>query len=165
MSYVEKVLHRGESVVYRGGLHWVIYRQSIFATTLAAVSVYLTRHATARAAAFFGDAAPLVMPSLELVALLCIVYAIFTATAAFLRASTTEIAVTNRRLICKTGILGRHTIEIGIDKIGSVDVDQTLFGRLFGYGCVTVRATGLSMDEMDWVRDPIELRSAVFGDD
>ena len=55
---------------------------------------------------------------------------------------STELAVTNRRVIFKTGLIRRRTVEMNMDKVETVDVDQTLFGRLLGYGTVHVRGTG-----------------------
>ena len=52
---------------------------------------------------------------------------------------TTELAVTDQRVIYKTGLLARHTLEMNRARVESVTVDQTMLGRLFGYGTVIVR--------------------------
>jgi uncharacterized membrane protein YdbT with pleckstrin-like domain len=56
----------------------------------------------------------------------------------------------------------RHTIEISMDKVESVDVDQSVLGRTFGYGDVTVRGTGEGIEPLRMVASPIELRNAVM---
>ena len=54
----------------------------------------------------------------------------------------TEIAVTDRRVIYKRGFITRHTVEMNMDKVASVDVDQSILGRMLDYGTVHVIGTG-----------------------
>ena len=58
-----------------------------------------------------------------------------------MRRASTELAVTDQRVIYKTGVLARHTLEMNRTKVESVTVDQTLLGRIFGHGTVTVRGS------------------------
>jgi uncharacterized membrane protein YdbT with pleckstrin-like domain len=60
--------------------------------------------------------------------------------------TTTEFAVTNKRVIAKVGFLHRRSLEVNLDKIESVTVNQSLTGRLLGFGTLRVRGTG-STDE------------------
>ncbi len=55
---------------------------------------------------------------------------------------TTEIDVTNRRIVYKRGFIKRHTVEMNMDKVESVDVDQSVLGRLLNYGDITIHGTG-----------------------
>jgi uncharacterized membrane protein YdbT with pleckstrin-like domain len=75
---------------------------------------------------------------------------------------STEIAVTDRRIIYKRGLIQRHTIEINMDKVESVDVDQSILGRLFDYGTITVRGTGEGIEPLRNISTPIALRNAVM---
>ena len=72
---------------------------------------------------------------------------------------TTEIAITNRRIILKRGFIRRHTIEMNMDKVESVDVDQSLLGRLFNYGDITVRGTGEGFERLRMIDAPLKFRS------
>ena len=63
--------------------------------------------------------------------------------------------VTDRRVIYKSGLLSRHTIEMNRDKVESVDIDQSLLGRIFGYGTVVVRGTGSSLVLIRNIGDPL----------
>jgi uncharacterized membrane protein YdbT with pleckstrin-like domain len=90
------------------------------------------------------------------------VSALILAVPPFLKRLGTEIAVTDRRIIYKTGLVQRHTVEISMDKVESVDVDQSVLGRVFGYGTVTVRGTGESAEPLRHVAAPIALRTAVM---
>jgi len=76
-----------------------------------------------------------------------------------LRYLTNELALTNKRVVARFGIISLSTLEIRLDKIESVSVQQTLFGRLFGYGSVIVRGTGGSQDPMPNIPDPVQFRT------
>ena len=87
--------------------------------------------------------------------------ALFTGLRAFIRRAATELAVTDHRVIYKTGLLSRHTIEMNRDKVESVDVDQSLLGRILGYGTVIVRGTGGSLEPMRNIGDPLTFRTHI----
>ena len=95
------------------------------------------------------------------IVLLVVVIGLFFLVAAWVRVHSTEIAITNRRVIAKFGFIRRHTIEMNMDKVESVDVDQSVFGRIFGYGDVLVRGTGVGFEPLHMIESPIELRNAV----
>ena len=88
--------------------------------------------------------------------------AVVLAIPAWLRRLATEVAVTDRRVIYKTGLIQRHTIEINIDKIESADVDQSIVGRLFGFGSITIRGTGEGVEPLRNIAQPLQLRNAVL---
>ena len=79
----------------------------------------------------------------------------------FRRWTTTEIAVTDRRVIIKHGFIRRATMEMNLQKIESVDVDQSLIGRIFDYGAVTIRGVGSSYEPLRLIDAPLKLRSTV----
>jgi uncharacterized membrane protein YdbT with pleckstrin-like domain len=88
--------------------------------------------------------------------------AVVLAIPAWLRRLATEVAVTDRRVIYKTGLIQRHTIEINIDKIESADVDQSILGRIFGFGSITIRGTGEGVEPLRNIAQPLQLRNAVL---
>src|SRR4029077_4215927 len=73
---------------------------------------------------------------------------------AVIRRSTTELAVTDRRVIYKTGIFQRHSMEMNRSKVETVGVDQSILGRILGYGTVMVRGTGGSFEPIRFICDP-----------
>jgi len=77
------------------------------------------------------------------------------------RRFTTEVAVTDRRIISKTGFIKRRTVEMHMDKVESVDVDQTILGRLLNYGDITIRGTGETLEKLRSIDHPIEFRNHV----
>ena len=74
---------------------------------------------------------------------------------------TTEIAVTDRRVIYKRGFIQRHTVEMNVDKVESVDVDQSILGRIFNYGDITVRGTGATLEPFRSIEAPLDFRNHV----
>jgi uncharacterized membrane protein YdbT with pleckstrin-like domain len=88
--------------------------------------------------------------------------AVVLAVPAWLRRFAPEVAVTDRRVIYKTGLIQRHTIEINIDKIESADVDQSILGRIFGFGSITIRGTGEGVEPLRNIAQPLQLRNAVL---
>ena len=71
---------------------------------------------------------------------------------------TTEFAVTNRRVIAKTGFIRRHTLEMLLPKIESVAVRQTILGRILNFGTVTVTGTGGTKENFRAILEPIAVR-------
>ncbi len=74
---------------------------------------------------------------------------------------TTEIAITNNRLIYKRGLVARHIGEIGVDRIEGVTVLQTIMGRIFNYGRLSVRGMGIGEVILPAIENPIGFRQAI----
>ena len=81
--------------------------------------------------------------------------------AAFIRQASSEFAVTSHRVIIKTGLVGRNTIEIQLSKVESIEVQQDLLGRLLNYGTILVAGTGGTHEPFTMIDDPLEFRRAV----
>jgi uncharacterized membrane protein YdbT with pleckstrin-like domain len=152
MRYVRRVLQSGETIVYATNLHWVIYLRTIL---LLMVGVILVVEAIST-----SDNQNLSL-AFAIAALIFALLALSTGFRAFIRRATTELAVTDHRVIYKTGLLARHTIEMNRDKVESVDVDQTLLGRIFDYGTIVVRGTGGSLEPIRNIGDPLTFRSYI----
>ena len=152
MRYVRRVLQPGETIVYATTLHWVVYFRTIL---LLIVCVIL-----AAAAVSTSDNQNISL-ALGIAAVIFALLALSAGLRAFIRRMATELAVTDHRVIYKSGLLSRHTIEMNRDKVESVDVDQTLIGRIFGYGTVIVRGTGGSLEPMRNIGDPLSFRSHI----
>src|SRR5262249_19000458 len=85
--------------------------------------------------------------------------ALSSACRAFIRRATTELAVTDQRVIYKTGLIARHTLEMNRARVKSVAVDQTLLGRVFSYGPVGVRGVGSALEPICNINDPLTFRT------
>jgi uncharacterized membrane protein YdbT with pleckstrin-like domain len=141
MSYITHVLQPGETVRYQGSTHWMLYFPAILLAAAGIVTLILT----------WGAPQPYGL----LIAIACLVIAFVLAIRAWWMRWTTEIAVTDRRVIYVQGFFERKSIEVHMNQIESVDVDQTLLGRLFNYGDVTIHGTGTTYE-------PIALRNEII---
>jgi len=152
MRYVRRVLQPGETIVYAAQLHWFVFLRTILLliVCLILVGAAVSTSDNQNISLAFGIAA-------VLFALL----ALGAGLRAFIRRATTELAVTDHRIIYKTGLLARHTVEMNRDKVESVDVDQTVFGRIFGYGTIIVRGIGGSLEPIRNIGDPLTFRSYI----
>ncbi len=79
----------------------------------------------------------------------------------WLRRMTSEFAVTNKRVVIKTGIISRETLELNLSKIESVGVEQGFFGRIFGRGAIIVKGTGGTSEVFKSLGNPLGFRRAV----
>jgi uncharacterized membrane protein YdbT with pleckstrin-like domain len=96
----------------------------------------------------------------EFLGTIVVLVALLAIPGAWINRRTTEIAVTTQRIIIKRGLFRRSTMEMNVGQIESVQVDQSIFGRLFGFGTVTLRGTGAGVEPIRAVA-PLALRKAV----
>jgi uncharacterized membrane protein YdbT with pleckstrin-like domain len=149
MSYLKHVLQPDEQVRYVTKIHWVIYLPALIVLALAC-------------AAFVPSVTTETLRPLWLiVAALLAVFGILMLAAAWFRQWTTEIAVTSKRIIYKRGFIRRRTIEMNMDKVESVDVTQSIFGRMFNFGTIVVRGVGVGIEPLNNIDAPIEFRNHV----
>lgn len=149
MSYVDNVLQPGENVKVRATIHWLTYLNGLV-TLAVAVAIFIG----ARQAPKFESV-------LNIVALAVAALAGVLLLRAWFHLWGTEIAVTDHRLIYKTGVIQRRTIEMNLDQIELVGVDQSILGRVLGYGDIAVRGTGEGTETMRLIADPLTVHSAI----
>lgn len=153
MAYYKRVLQDGEAVKHIATLNRLIYAPGviIFFAGLVILMIFAEEKTGVGQSSFFG----LIGVFVTVVGSLSLIRAI-------IRRLSTEMVVTDRRVILKEGFLSRKTIEINMDKVERVDVDQTILGRLFDYGSVTVKGTGASYEPFKMVNSPIIFRNAIM---
>lgn len=150
MSYVQHVLQPGEVVRHETKLHWTVFVPGLLLLIVAgAILLFATKLQDwmATGAHWFGL---IVLASAAVVLFM-----------AWFKQWTTEIAVTDRRIIFKRGFVRRNTIEMHLDKVESVDVDQSILGRILNYGDLTVRGVGIGLEPLKNIDNPIEFRNHV----
>ena len=157
MSYVAKHLIDGESIAYETRLHWIVLLVPVllavlFDLTGAALLVLSTRSTGGKSAA---SEATMVAG----VALLAI-GTVFLARGILMR-NATEMTVTNKRVFVKVGLAARRTVELLLSRIESIGVEETMMGRMLGYGTVIVRGTGGTPEVFNMVAHPLEFRTQV----
>jgi len=148
--YVETILGPGEYIVHVGRLSlWAILSSLLGGALLIVLAIALL---------LMPVGSPDVMHWL---AGIIAAVGVLIIAAALVRRSSTELAVTNRRVIAKFGLVARSTVEMNLAKIESVRVEQTVMGRLLGYGSIIVTGTGSTMDPIRFIADPIAFRQAI----
>jgi uncharacterized membrane protein YdbT with pleckstrin-like domain len=148
--YIDEILQPGEKVLYSTTAHWIFY--------LPAIAAWIVVLALVAAA---GAVPPLALVGLPAAAVIAVVALYFTIRGWFHR-FTTETDVTDRRVVHKTGFINRHTFEIALDKIASVEVDQSIPGRLLNYGNVTIVSMGeVKPQPIKTIASPLAFRSAI----
>jgi uncharacterized membrane protein YdbT with pleckstrin-like domain len=79
---------------------------------------------------------------------------------AYIRYKTTELAITNKRVIAKFGFISRKTIEISVKKVESIQVDQSILGRIFNYGSLIIAGAGDPQAPVSGISNPMGFRRA-----
>lgn len=152
MSYVEENLIPGERVLYATGLHWVVLVGSFvigIVLELGAIGLIWGATTYKEKGWLLASAVVLLLIGGGLQA------------AAVLKKNSIEMAVTNRRVCIKTGMMTRRTFELLLSKIESIGVEEDIWGRMLGYGTVTVRGTGGSPEPFPRISHPLEFRKHV----
>ena len=140
-SYVEGSLVAGEQVLYTGHISkWSVWGHMLL-TALFLVAA----------------AALIAIPIAGVIALLI---AILLAVITYVKLHTTELAITNKRLVAKFGLISRSTVELNINKVESIQVHQTVWGRLFNYGSLVIAGGGNPQAPIDGISDPVGFRKA-----
>jgi uncharacterized membrane protein YdbT with pleckstrin-like domain len=149
--YIDDILQPGEKVLYSTNAHWIFYWPAIVAWIVAAVLLVLSR-------ATITDGIVLLCLAGSGVVALAALY--WTVTAWFHR-WTTETDVTNLRVVHKSGFIKRQSIEMSLDKIASVNVEQTILGRIFDYGDVTLSSVGDTVEKIPTIASPLQFRNYI----
>jgi hypothetical protein len=149
--YIDEILQPGERVLYSTNAHWIFYFPAIVAWIVALVLFVLSRHT-----------------AVDGLVLLCLVVSGLVALAAlywtvkgWFHRFTTETDVTNLRVVHKTGFIKRRTFEMALDKVESVDVNQTILGRILNYGDVTINGVGEGRETISTIASPLAFRSSI----
>ncbi len=79
---------------------------------------------------------------------------------AYVKYKTTELAITTRRVIAKFGFISRTTVELNINKVESIQVEQTVMGRMLNYGTLVIAGGGNPQAPIPGISDPIAFRRA-----
>lgn len=140
MSYVQSVIMPGETVLATAKTHWFIY---VVPVTWTLVSIALTA----------------VAPPLGVILL---PVSLFLLLRAWLYVFSTELAVTSKRVMAKFGFIRRSTVELRHDKVESLHVEQSIFGRIFDYGSVTLTGSGGTNAPIPYIAKPLQFRSAAL---
>jgi len=128
MSYVDNALIKGEQVVHRANVSWLAALPALIFSVLISMT--------------------LVLIPVAIVIMLVVAVRIY----------STELAITNKRVIAKFGFIRRNTVELKLDRIEGLRINQGIFGRIFNYGSVVVSGTGVTQAPIPAIDSPLEFR-------
>ena len=140
MTYIEKHLDKDEKIIYQALMHWIIFLWPIVFILLASIAVLIL--------VFLLDT--------NFVWLLLPVFLLGLLGLSFAKLvhSHSEFAITDRRVIVKLGVIAIKVDDIMLDQIESVDFNQTVLGKILGYGSIIIVGSGTSKLELSYLPDP-----------
>jgi uncharacterized membrane protein YdbT with pleckstrin-like domain len=145
MSYIDANLLAGERVVYRTRLHWLLFMTPVLFTAIVLLPIaWLLANGTWSHYAWI----PVALASLLLLA-------------TFIKRQSSDFAVTNKRVMMKVGVFNTRSIELVLSKIEAIAVNQSLMGRIFGYGDIVVTGSGGTKEAFSHIQAPLAFRRAV----
>src|SRR5215475_2605541 len=149
--YIDAILQPGEKVLYSTNAHWMFHLPGIGAWIAAIILLVLSRATTIESVTLLCLAASAVVA----------IVALYWTVKAWFHRWTTETDVTNMRVVHKTGFIKRRTFEMALDKVESVDVNQSILGRILNYGDVTINGVGEGRETISTIASPLEFRNHI----
>ncbi|MCX7124468.1 MAG: PH domain-containing protein [Gammaproteobacteria bacterium] len=154
MQYIEKNLLNNEKLVYSIRPHWIVYSSTCWSLVMLIFLLFFSPDIL-----YMPVYGALTLRDIGLVILLCMsAYWYF---GAYIYCKTSEYGVTNKRVVIKVGWIQRRSLELLLDKVEGVLVDQTISGRIFNYGAITIIGTGGTNDWFPYIPDPLLFRKNV----
>jgi uncharacterized membrane protein YdbT with pleckstrin-like domain len=152
MSYASKHLIPDEKLLYETRLSWVVLFWPVIVPSLILLGLggYLVYHYAN------ADVYNMKEIGVGLIVAAALVFGI-----GLTKRNATEMAVTNKRVLIKQGVFGRRTLEILLQKIESIAVEESMSGRILGFGTVIVRGTGGTPEPFKKMAHPLEFRRHV----
>lgn len=139
MGYIESSLLPGERVVARARLHWIVFAKALLAGLVGVAVLYWQPVAGA----------------------IIIAVGLVMAVPPLVTSKSSEFGVTDKRVVIKVGVVRRRTIELLLRQIEAISVDQTVTGRIFNYGSITLTGTGGVKEVFHNIAAPLEFRRHV----
>ena len=164
MGYVDRNLVPGETLLYRTRRHWLVLLGPAFGGLLLLVpgmALLVEAIATGDSAGLVVGSATISSKMMALAGAILLVAAIITFSYGVAKRNATEMAVTNRRVLVKTGMTSRRTLDLMLSRVESIGVEESTTGRLLGYGSVIVVGIGGTPEAFLMIAHPQEFRRAV----
>ena len=160
MGYVDNSLGPGERVLLRATPHWGLFIGPFLVTIVGGLLLL----PGLLGGLFASTDQEMISTSATLLAFCILPYLAVCAMVlgdAAGRYFTTEFAVTDRRIVAKTGLLRQRSLELVLGKVESIGVDQPLFGRMLNYGTIVVSGSGGTRQRFPSISDPMRLRNKI----
>ena len=139
MGYIEANLLPGETVIQRARLHWIVFAKAIAVLILGVGILFLQ----------------------PIVGGVVIAVGAVMAIPPWISRVSSEFGVTSKRVIIKVGVVQRRTLELLIRQVEAIAVDQSLSGRIFNFGTITLTGTGGVREQFHNISNPLEFRRSI----
>lgn len=158
-TYVESVLLPGENLEYAGQLHWIIFVPGL-TTSIGGAILCLSPETLNR---LFGiGLVDDIRNYLLVLGLLAVAGGVIMLANSYLRLISTELAITNRRVIAKTGFISRSTFEVMLNRVEGANIDQSIWARILNFGSILVHGTGGGITPIDFIADPLSFKKTLM---
>jgi uncharacterized membrane protein YdbT with pleckstrin-like domain len=164
MSYVEKSLVPGETLLYQTRHHWMVLLGPLLISVLFAalgVGCLAELVAAKEGKGMLVGVSENSVHATEFAGVLLVVVAIAVFAFGLAKRNATEMAVTNKRVLIKTGMGSRRTLDLMLSRVESIGVEESFWGRMLGFGSVIVRGTGGTPESFVMISHPQEFRRNV----
>jgi PH (Pleckstrin Homology) domain-containing protein len=164
LSYAEKNLVAGEMLVYQTRHHWIVLLGPLLFSLLLEIPgmAFLVESAVHKASKHSASGKiEISAGGLAMLGLLLLAAGGGILFYGLAKRNATEMAVTNKRVLIKTGLADRRTLDLMLSRVESIGVEETFLGRILGYGSVIVRGTGGTPEAFFLIARPQEFRRAV----
>jgi len=172
VSYASRNLVPGETLLFETRHHWIVLLGPLFVSLLLGlpglallVGAMASKSGKGAPAARTGIlseiAAQLGPQGMAVVGGILLVVAVVVFSYGLAKRNATIMAVTNRRVLIKTGMTSRRTLDLMLSKVESIGVDETFLGRMLGFGSVVVHGTGGTPESFVNIANPQQLRRSV----
>lgn len=151
MGYIEKNLLQNEVITYRASLHWITFFGPLLLVSAAGICFLFSG---------FGEDQN-IKSILNYAGLILLLVSVISGLSTIIAFLTSEFGVTNQRVLIKVGFIKRKTFELLLNKVESFQVNQSILGRILGFGTILVSGTGMGSEAFHNIDDPLELKKNV----
>lgn len=145
MNYIETNLQPGEEIKYVAKLHFFLFMQPIILLLIGA---------------FLISAPKEVLPVIYYAGLLMLFFGLVSLVQRILVKIGSAYAVTNKRVVLKTGVISRRAVDLVLAKCEGLHINQSILGRIFGFGTITVTTGGVT-SSYPFIADPLAFRREI----
>jgi hypothetical protein len=149
-NYVNSHLTKEEHVVFEAHYHWCVWIVPIIGFVFFSIPLFFVLSYAPSDEIADNLGLPCAM---FLFGLWMLIYT-------YIKTTTDEFAITNQRLIIKTGVISRSTLELNLTKVETITVSQHIFDRIFNCGQIAIKGTGSTICNLICIDTPYDFRKA-----
>lgn len=150
MSFAKDNLAKGERIIYKTSLHWIVFLESGF-ILLTGLAIFYLGQSNSKS---LGEA----VVYIDYLAYIILAYGVIKFMIEFILHSSSEFVVTTSRILIKVGVLKQTSLAMPLSKVESIEVVQSILGQIFGFGTIHITGTGTATSKFDLISHPVTFR-------